>query len=216
LQNDWNIYKEENFTFELLEEVIKLETPYKTTMQLIWLENQYIDQYDSVNAGYNVENTVEEILNGEKVIMSSKIDASYLKNLIKFDGVLPNKKQKTQKSKIDTKIKNPSMIKSIKPKPNPSPKSNVMLNCILIVEKLIIDGYIINFSRSGLYKILKQKNVFIHENNSFYVKNEYIEKEYFVNGKENKNTQGYKYNQILITEAGKQFIIELLELKKVT
>jgi len=82
LQSEWNKYGEENFTFDILEEIEKLDTYYKTTMQLIYIEDKYIKIYDSINSGYNVEDTVQEILNGNRVIMSEKIDAKYLSNLI--------------------------------------------------------------------------------------------------------------------------------------
>ena len=101
LQEEWNIYWEDNFTFEILEEVEKLDKQYKTTMQLIYIEDKYIKQYDSINSGYNVENTVQEILNGNRVIMSEKIDAKYLKNLIKNNGIVESK-LKGQKIKKET------------------------------------------------------------------------------------------------------------------
>jgi len=82
LQEAWNEYGEENFTFEILEIVEKLDSPYKTTMQLIYEEGKYIDQYNSINNGYNVENTIDKILSGEKVIISRKSDHSYLSKLI--------------------------------------------------------------------------------------------------------------------------------------
>jgi len=82
LQEAWNEYGKECFTFDILEIVEKLDSPYKTTMQLIYEEGKYIDQYNSINNGYNVENTIDKILSGEKVIMSRKTDHSYLTKLI--------------------------------------------------------------------------------------------------------------------------------------
>lgn len=51
-------------------------------MQLIYEEGKYIDKYNSINDGYNVEDTIKEVLSGKKVIMSDKIDYKYLSRLI--------------------------------------------------------------------------------------------------------------------------------------
>jgi len=210
LQRDWNTYGKNNFTFDIVEEVKNQQTQYKTTMQLIYVEGTYINKYNSITNGYNIENTVEKVLSGARVILSAKVDSIYLKRLIAFNGVLPNKKPKELKPKAKINIKS-TVVVNTTPKKK---KLNTMLNCVSIVEELIADGYIIDFSRSGLYKVLEFKNIFKHENNSFYINEKYISDGYFINGKENINQQGYKYNQILITENGKEFIISLLNLKK--
>ena len=81
LQNDWNTYGKDNFEFEIIEKIQKLKTSYRTTMQLIYLEGKYMEQYKSLTNGYNVENTMQEILNGNRIIMSKDLDCKYLKKL---------------------------------------------------------------------------------------------------------------------------------------
>ena len=83
LQDAWNRYGKDNFTFEILEEVERLSQTYKTTMRLIYIEDQYINKYDSLRNGYNVENTMEKILNREKKILRQPMDATYLNWIIK-------------------------------------------------------------------------------------------------------------------------------------
>ena len=88
LQTAWNTYGKDNFKFEILEEIQKIDNNhYKTIMQLIYLEGKYIDQYDSINKGYNIENTIEEVLSGRKIITSGSIDRKYLARLINNNGL---------------------------------------------------------------------------------------------------------------------------------
>jgi len=189
LQNDWNTYGEQNFIFEILEEMQKLDKSYKTNMQLIYLEGKYIKQYDSISNGYNIEDTIEEILSGRKVIMKEKMDAKYLRNLIKNNGIDIN----YTKGKINGKK---------------------LMNCLGIYLELKNENYMLNFTQSMIYEILLSKNIFTRPKTSYYVKEEYIEKGYFINGKSKKNKDGDIQYQILITNTGKQFIIDTLNLKK--
>ena len=75
-------------------------------MQLIYLEGKYINQYNSITNGYNIENTIEEVLSGRKVIIKKKIDSQYLKNLINNNGL--NANDSTKKKIQDIKL--PSCI----------------------------------------------------------------------------------------------------------
>jgi len=174
LQTAWNTYGKDNFKFEILEEIEKIKgSPYKTTMQLIYVEGKYIGQYNSINNGYNIENTVEEVLSGRKVITSGSIDKKYLYRLV-------NKIVKRQ-SLTSTYIK-------------------------------LSKEYNLKFAN----KQLLLKGVIIKTDNYYYIKDEFIEKGYFVNGKLKKkygNDEGFRYH-VSVTEEGEQFIIDILELKK--
>lgn len=178
LQNDWNIYGESNFKFEVIEEIDKLDSPYKTTMQLIYVEGKYIDQYDSIASGYNVENTVEEVLSGKKVIMSKLADAKYLIRLIHNNG-------------LNAKINN-------------------IPNLIDACTELKKEGYI-------LKKPIQQfvtKEILIKQDNTYCINDIFINKGYFLIGKQNKNIINNLKYRIFVTNLGKQFIIDKLELKK--
>ncbi len=67
LQNDFNKYGEENFSFEVLERYSGNDT-ISTKARILILESYFITQFE--NAGislYNAENTMVEILNGNKI-----------------------------------------------------------------------------------------------------------------------------------------------------
>jgi len=196
LQTAWNTYGKDNIRFELLEEIQSLDSPYKTTMQLIYLEGKYIDQYNSIINGYNIENTVEKVLSGSKVIISKNIDAKYLYNLIRNNGVDASFPTNPKKEKIKLKL------------------SNRVLNNLDTYSKLKLDGYKMKFPQDKLYEELFIKGIFTKSSNrAYYVKDEYINQGYFENGRKKKYKDGSINYVILITEKGRQLIIDTLELK---
>ena len=194
LQTTWNTYGKDNFRFEILEEIQNIDnSSYKTTMQLIYVEGKYINQYDSIANGYNIENTVEEVLSGKKVIMSKIADAKYLMRLVQNNGLNPPN-SKTEKLRLKL--------------------NNRILNCLDTYSKLKLDGYKMKFPQDKLYEELFLKGIFTKSNNrAYYVEDEYINQGYFENGKKKKYKDGSINYVILITEKGRQLIINTLELK---
>ena len=84
LQKDWNKYGQDNFKFEIIEELDKNIANYIDQYVLIVYEDKYIKQYDSINNGYNVEETLKEIQLGNKSITNNlKKDQGVLKTVIK-------------------------------------------------------------------------------------------------------------------------------------
>jgi hypothetical protein len=166
-------------------------------MQLIYIEGKYINQYDSIANGYNLENTIEEVLSDKKVIMKKNMDAIYLKNLIKNDGLNANYSTNPNNIKRKTRL------------------DNKILNCPDTYLKLRQEKYKMKFSQDKIYEELFLKDVFIKLSyNTYKVKEEYIDQGYFENGRKKKYKDGSINYVILITEKGKQFIIDTLELKK--
>jgi len=95
LQDDFNKYGIDAFKFEMIETIKNVSNSgFKNKMRLIYLEHLYITKYDTINKGYNVEDTLHEILNNNKFAMSKKADKPYLKNLIKSNAISinPNKR----------------------------------------------------------------------------------------------------------------------------
>lgn len=67
LQNDFNKYGEENFSFEVLERYSGND-PISTKARILILESYFITQFEKSGISiYNVENTLVEILNGNKI-----------------------------------------------------------------------------------------------------------------------------------------------------
>lgn len=83
LQQDWNEYGKEGFKFEIVEEIDKNIKNYTAQYVLIAYEDKYIKEYDSINTGYNVEETLKEIQLGNKSITNDlKRDQGVLKKVI--------------------------------------------------------------------------------------------------------------------------------------
>ena len=67
LQNDFNEYGEDNFSFEILERYSD-DNPISTKAKKLILEGYYITQFQNSGISlYNSENTLVEILNGNKI-----------------------------------------------------------------------------------------------------------------------------------------------------
>lgn len=67
LQKDFNKYGEENFNFEILERYSGND-PISTKARLLILESYFITQFEKAGISlYNAENTMVEILNGNKI-----------------------------------------------------------------------------------------------------------------------------------------------------
>ncbi len=85
LQEDFNTYDKSCFKFKVLEEI---DGNLKLVIQkclLLILENKYIKEYDSINNGYNSENTLALILQGEKSFTTEKSKKSYKIKDINFN-----------------------------------------------------------------------------------------------------------------------------------
>jgi len=66
LQEDWNRYGEDCFTFEILEDITEeVDLGLRSDTELIQIENAYMISYDAINTGYNIEKTLDKILKAE-------------------------------------------------------------------------------------------------------------------------------------------------------
>lgn len=104
LQNDFNKYGEENFSFEILQRYSRND-PISTKARILILESYFITQFE--NAGislYNVENTMVEILNGNKIPEAGNTLACAIANVLanyaikECEGFVYFEKYKTIKS----------------------------------------------------------------------------------------------------------------------
>ena len=72
LQKDWNKYGQDNFEFEV---IVTLDDKIKKLVDrhitLIY-ENIYIKQFNSIEEGYNIEDTFTKVMNGDKQVLMVK------------------------------------------------------------------------------------------------------------------------------------------------
>lgn len=76
LQKDWNMYGQDKFTFDVVEELEQDIDTFSAKYILVIYENKYIKFYNSLNEGYNCEDTLFEILSGNKKMMFNNNDHS--------------------------------------------------------------------------------------------------------------------------------------------
>ena len=73
LQKAWNEYGEETFDFEVIEEVVMPDgykyKKFKLNILLLIRENYYINKYNSIEAGYNIQRTIYEIIYKNKPLL---------------------------------------------------------------------------------------------------------------------------------------------------
>lgn len=74
LQKDWNELGENNFEFEIITLLDKDIKKMSDEYILLIYEDHYIREYNTINNGYNIENTLEKVLNGEKKVFEGKND----------------------------------------------------------------------------------------------------------------------------------------------
>lgn len=89
LQQDWNTYGKNAFKFEVIavldDEIKKLSDEYI----LLIYEDYYIKQYNSIDKGYNIENTLQKVWAGEK---QTCIKASNVHSLNIYQKQIEDKK----------------------------------------------------------------------------------------------------------------------------
>lgn len=70
LQEDWNNHGEDNFEFSFIKKYNSYRDVITMKSFLIILEYKYIEKYDSIINGYNVENTYDMIKSNKKGVVS--------------------------------------------------------------------------------------------------------------------------------------------------
>ena len=106
LQKDWNEYGRDNFEFSIIDSVKESHEAYSKKLHLVMQEYICINKYNSIECGYNIENTLKEIINGNKLLLgggrSRQILTSMYKNLCEGTYEFPNNEwiSKTDKKGI--------------------------------------------------------------------------------------------------------------------
>lgn len=119
LQEDWDKYGEENFEFNI---VAVLDDSISTMIDkiiCIIYENKIINEFNSIDNGYNLENTYEKVIKGEKVLTTTVSNIYLIKEYenrinkgiivnkggIIFKNEVPLDKNKKSKNRYDVKHK---------------------------------------------------------------------------------------------------------------
>lgn len=140
LQEDWNKYGKDNFNIKTISILDKTVANYIDRIVLIIYEDKYINKYDSINTGYNIENTLEVILKGEKsgfnpqdvrLIKAYKNDIDNGRVIIEVDNVVYRDRFSLHFIEKRTKIEHDELI-------------NRMLGKDMLVELDKKDRYILN------------------------------------------------------------------------
>lgn len=94
LQQDWNVYGKYNFEFSAIYDLNKETRKHNSNslfikLYLVWLENKYIEDYNSICNGYNIDNTLISIIEHDKPIFGDTNwygSKPYLLRLIDTNG----------------------------------------------------------------------------------------------------------------------------------
>ncbi|MBD5589140.1 GIY-YIG nuclease family protein [Clostridium botulinum] len=83
LQEDWNTYGEDDFKFKILNVLDDCINSYIDKYICILYEAKYIKEYNTIEDGYNIEKTILEVVNGDKIVTNEKRDKGILKKYFK-------------------------------------------------------------------------------------------------------------------------------------
>jgi group I intron endonuclease len=83
LQQDYDLYGEDDFEYEVIEELdSNIKSPATRQMVCLIYEDKYIKQCNSIEEGYNIENTLQRILDGKRGVFNEhQINKNHIKML---------------------------------------------------------------------------------------------------------------------------------------
>lgn len=191
LQENYNSYGENNFKFEIIEEI---NEDFKIQVQkciLYILENKYIKQYDSINNGYNIEDTLDLILKGKRPFFNSinkraiYVLKSVMKNINKNNGVYIPMEKKKRKRKQKPKEEFYLIDNNINYILNKC-KNYIFEQHYENIGKVLEDN---GFNKSKTYQLLRDVNLLDNKNNKCLIDDENLFKnqKYTIYNKTSKN-----------------------------
>jgi len=81
LQNDFNYFGIESFKFEIIKEIKPTKQYQSTKIERLKEENKYIEQYDTIHTGYNIEDSYQLYLKGY-IDITGKRTNEYMEKLV--------------------------------------------------------------------------------------------------------------------------------------
>ena len=222
LQQDYKKYGAENFTYEILEEIDKDFSSFTRRLILIVLEDKYIKQYNSIDQGYNVENTLWKILNREQNVFTDRPPKEYHRKIL--ISVIKNMKENNgkfirNKNKSSNKLEKPIKTKQKKDKIDKQTEYISTNKNIVLQDKLSFkdcmnyfsnNNYKFNCKYNDIFKELRKQNIFYYdENNSNLPNDNYISK-YFEIENIYIEDKTIPYKKIWVLREGVEFLKDIL------
>ena len=174
LQNDYNEYGKNNFIFEVLKEIDEDKNMMLHKCLLYIFENKYIKSYDSINNGYNIEDSLDLILKCKKPIFegdeinykSISVLKSIIKNIDKNNGNFIIKEKPKPKPKVKFQLK-----EQYKNAENESNKNKIKKNINNILNNLYNNyniNFIINNCKNYIFKEDFERLYIVLKDNGFH------------------------------------------------
>ena len=174
LQNDYNEYGKSNFMFEVIEEIDEGKNMILHKCLSYIFESKYIKLYDSINNGYNIEDSLDLILKGKKPIFegdkinykSISVLKSIIKNIDKNNGNFIIKEE--QKPKVKFQLKEQYKNKDTGNKSN---ENKIKKNINKILNNLYNDyniKFIINNCKNYIFKDDFERLYVVLKDNGFH------------------------------------------------
>ncbi|HEY5588869.1 MAG TPA: GIY-YIG nuclease family protein [Candidatus Paceibacterota bacterium] len=210
LQNDFDQYGIKNFKFEVVESIIlinedsELKSNFKLKMTLLCREFVYINKYNAIKNGYNIVNSLKDIVvNNHDIYQRDKIADDKMKdmihnflkdnpNLIKEENII--KLENVNKSSHKNTTDNKTLTEIYK-----DFKEDGIISYVMLIN--------------DFRKILGNNNIIYFKDHSWYPTDISLNDNLIILGKEQKNNYGFKYNQIVVTEKGIDFIKNIFKVK---
>ena len=185
LQNDYNIYGEDVFTLEIIKDLNNYIHLNHNTIKLLLIiyESEYINKYKSIEYGYNYEDTLKEVLQGNKSVHSSKQpnkkEIMTLRNIMK--NLKENNNEFIPKYQPKEKLNKEKIIKIVKPKPHIDITNMEYIsfkNCINYIEG---NGYKLLCGYNNICKKFRELQIFYYAySNNNLPSQYYIDQGYFI------------------------------------
>lgn len=223
LQNDFNEYSISDFNFEVVETILitdkskELTSSNKLKMILLCREYAYMKYFKSIEEGYNIEKTIIQILEKKKDLFGGELkdDNDYLPSHLLKTFLKQNKQLLDLNHEL---VFDDIILSDKKKKSRKKKKDKYNRTTLTTIYKQLKTNNIINKSIKMIdfRTILCAHNIIQLKDYSYHATNYSLENDLLINGAIQKNPQGYKHNQVLVTPKGEQYIKEIFSNQQIT
>lgn len=209
LQQEWDKYGSDNFIFEIIEEIDKNYNPSLQQLILIAYEDKYIRKYNSLDTGYNCEDTLHKILNKEKGVYNDNIIND--KSIKKLNDIIGYMNRHNGKFKIRENKKNNEVKKEKNYKNDIVTKIDYPCSFRECISYLVSTSYKLNSPMNRMMSKFRELNIFYYNEYERNIpKNEYLNK-YFIIEQITPDIKDFIPTiKILVTQEGIKFITDIL------